>query len=293
MMYGQREIVRDMVAGLLAVDGKILFEVTDVELHGIDGRTPSITFHSAGQDMALECEFIVGCDGYHGICRPAIAPALSTFDVAHGFSWVAVLAQTKPVAEEVVYACHDRGLALFSLRSRAVARFYLQCPQEEQLDAWPVDRIWDEARLRLEGGAFVLEPGPILESSMVRMRSFVAEPMQHGRLFLAGDAAHIVPPSAAKGLNLAVADVYQLAQALQERYRSGDASLLRDYSRIALERVWEGQRFSDWMTRLLHTNINGSAMDRRIQLAELDHLMATQAALGNFVESYVGPKMSC
>lgn len=263
MIYGQREVLKDLIDARLSAGGKILFEVSQVALHDAQTANPYLSFKHDQRECLLQCDFIAGCDGYHGVCRPAIAHALSTFECVHPFGWLGILAEAPPIARELLYSCHERGFALFSMRSPEISRLYLQCAPDERIEEWSDSRIWRELRLRLDGRAEELTHGRILEKSVVRMRSFVAEPMQHGRLFLAGDAAHIVPPSAAKGLNLAVSDVCLLARALERFYNENDAQLLRDYSQDALARVWEGQRFSQWMTRLLH-RFGDSSFDRRV-----------------------------
>jgi len=287
-IYGQREVVRDLIEARLSAGGSILFEASEVSVHGVDTSSPLLSFQHDERGHLLECDFIAGCDGYHGVCRPAIANALSVFECLHPFGWLGILAQAPPIATEVLYSCHERGLALFSMRTPQVSRLYLQCAPDEDLSQWPDERLWSELRSRLDGRAAELRDGPIMEKSVIRMRSFVAEPMQSGRLFLVGDAAHIVPPSAAKGLNLAVGDVCLLAEALQRFYGAGDERLLRDYSKDALPRVWEGQRFSQWMTRLLHRLGDGAPFDRQIQLAELDRIFRSDAAALSFIEGYVG-----
>jgi p-hydroxybenzoate 3-monooxygenase len=290
-IYGQREVVRDLVAARLSAGGNIVFEASQVAIHGLDTSNPALSFQHNDQNHLLHCDFIAGCDGYHGVCRPAIADALRIFECRHPFGWLGILAEAPPISPEVLYSCHERGLALFSMRSPRISRLYLQCASDEDLHQWSDERIWDELRLRLDVRARDLTDGRIMEKSVVRMRSFVAEPMQHGRLFLVGDAAHIVPPSAAKGLNLAVADVCSLARGLERFYAADDERLLRDYSKTALPRVWEGQRFSQWMTRLLHHLGDGGPFDRRIQLAELDRVFCSGSAAACFAEAYVGRPM--
>ena len=290
-IYGQREVVRDLVAARLSAGGNIIFEASQVAIHGLDTSNPALSFQHNDQNHLLHCDFIAGCDGYHGVCRPAIADALRIFECRHPFGWLGILAEAPPISPEVLYSCHERGLALFSMRSPQISRLYLQCASDEDLHQWSDERIWDELRLRLDVRAGDLTDGRIMEKSVVRMRSFVAEPMQHGRLFLVGDAAHIVPPSAAKGLNLAVADVCSLARGLERFYAADDERLLRDYSKTGLPRVWEGQRFSQWMTRLLHNLGDGGPFDRRIQLAELDRVFCSESAAACFAEAYVGRPM--
>lgn len=288
MIYGQRELVRDLIQARLAVNGAIVFDVSQVAIHDVDTDGPSLSFQHDHQEHRLRCDFIAGCDGYHGVCRPAITHALSTFECRHPVGWLGILAEASPIAHEVLYSCHDRGLALFSMRSPQISRLYLQCAPDENLEQWSDERIWNELRLRLDARGSELRDGPILERSVVGMRSFVTEPMQHGRLFLAGDAAHIVPPSAAKGLNLAVGDVCLLASALERFYAGNDEQALREYSHNALSRIWEGQRFSQRMTALLHTVVGGTPFDRRVQLADLDRMFRSDAAAVSFAEAYVG-----
>lgn len=288
MIYGQREIVRDLISVRSLAGGTILFEVSQVKIHDLATDSPCVTFQHDHQEYAVHCDFVAGCDGFHGVCRPTMASTLTAFDCTYPFGWLGILAEAPPISREVLYSCHERGLALFSMRSPAISRYYLQCAPNEDPKLWSHDRIWSELRLRLDGRASELKEGPILEKSVVRMRSFLSEPMQHGRLFLAGDAAHIVPPSAAKGLNLAVKDVHLLAEAFERFYCRKDETPLRNYSAIALPQIWEGQRFSQWMTRVLHRVENGTAFDRRVQIAELDNLFRSEAAAKNFAESYVG-----
>lgn len=287
-IYGQREVVRDLIEARLSAGGRVLFEASAVAVHEVDKATPFLSFEHDHQEHLLHCDFIAGCDGYHGVCRQTIAPVLRTLECVHPFGWLGILAEAPPISTEVLYSCHERGLALFSMRSPQVARLYFQCAPDTDLRDWSDDRIWGELRSRLDGRGAELEDGPITQKSIVRMRSFVVEPMQHGRLFLVGDAAHIVPPSAAKGLNLAVGDVCLLAQALRRFYATGDEESLRDYSRAALPRVWEGQRFSDWMTRLLHSFSDRGPYDRRLQLAELNRLFHSNSAASCFADAYVG-----
>jgi p-hydroxybenzoate 3-monooxygenase len=291
-IYGQREVVKDLLEARLSAGGTLYFEAAHVSVHGVQSGRPALSFHHNHENHLLHCDFIAGCDGYHGVCRPTIAHALSTFERLHPFSWLGILAEASPLSLEVLYSCHERGLALLSMRSPQVSRLYLQCAPDENLEHWSDERIWNELRVRLDGRAGELREGPILERALVRMRSFVTEPMQYGRLFLVGDAAHIVPPSAAKGLNLAVGDVCLLARALQRFYAAGDEQLLRDYSQTALLRIWEGQRFSQWMTRLLHRFADDGPYERRIQLAELDRIFSSGSAALCFAEAYVGRGMT-
>ena len=288
MIYGQREVVRDLIQARLSADGTIVFDVSEVGIHDVDTSNPCLSFQHDQQERLLRCDFIAGCDGYHGVCRPAIARALSTFECRHPVGWLGILAEAPPISREVLYSCHDRGFALFSMRSPRISRLYLQCAPDEDLEQWSDQRIWSELRLRLDSRASELQDGPIVERSVIGMRSFVTEPMQHGRLFLAGDAAHIVPPSAAKGLNLAVSDVCLLASALERFYAANDEQPLHEYSRNALARIWEGQRFSQRMTALLHTVVEGTPFERRVQLSELDRMFRSDTAALSFAEAYVG-----
>ncbi len=292
MIYGQREIVRDLIKARFEAKGSILFGASQVAIHDMDGGSPCISFEHDHHEYLLNCDFIAGCDGFHGVCRPSIANAISAFECLHPVGWLGILAEAPPISHELLYSCHERGFALFSMRSPNISRLYLQCAPNEDPNQWSDDRIWSELRLRLDDHASELKEGPVLEKSVVRMRSFVVEPMQCGRLFLAGDAAHIVPPSAAKGLNLAVGDVHLLAKAFERFYCARDEQLLRDYSKIALPRVWEGLRFSQWMTKTLHRFEQDTLFDRRLQLAEFDRIFSSEAAARNFAASYVGSPLS-
>jgi p-hydroxybenzoate 3-monooxygenase len=289
-VYGQTEVTKDLINARLAAGGEIIFEAEDVSVHGFDGDRPKIRFRQAGRRRELACDFIAGCDGFHGVCRESVPQgALTTHERLYPFAWLGMLVEAPPVCDELIYAYHERGFALFSMRSGALSRLYVQCRPDEDLDAWPDERIWDELRLRLGGEtAEKLPTGPSLEKSFAPMRSFVAEPMRFGRLFLAGDAAHIVPPTGAKGLNLAVADVRVLARALSEFYRSGRTDLLDGYSATCLGRVWKAQRFSWWMTSMLHRFSGRNPYDDRIQRAELDYVTSSRAAQQALAENYVG-----
>jgi p-hydroxybenzoate 3-monooxygenase len=287
-IYGQQEVVKDLIAKRLADGGQVLFEVSDVRVSGFDGNAPRIAFKHAGKAQEIECDFIGGCDGFHGVCRDSIAPGVLThYDRDYPFGWLGILARAKPVDDELIYGYHPRGFSLFSMRGPQTVRYYLQCDPDENIENWPDERIWDELDTRL-GGTRVPERGPLIEKGITPMRSFVAEPMQRGRLFLAGDAAHIVPPTGAKGMNLAFADVTVLSRALAEFYRSGAEALLESYSRTALLRVWKAQRFSWWMTRLLHLSPEETPFDRKRQLAELEYLASSEAAKTSLAENYVG-----
>ena len=292
-VYGQQEVVKDLIAARLAAGGQILFEVEDVVPGGIDGRSPEVSFTHQSERRTIEADFIAGCDGFHGICRDVIPPGvLRFFDKEYPFGWLGVLAGVAPSSEELIYASNDRGFALHSMRSPEVSRFYLQVDPKEDIAEWSDERIWEELRARLETvPGWTLNTGPVLEKGITAMRSFVTEPMQFGRLFLAGDAAHIVPPTGAKGLNLAAFDVTVLTRALSAWYGSGDASLLDGYSRACLRRVWRAQHFSWWMTTLLHTFDHYDAYDRRLQESYLDYVCSSVAASTTLAENYVGLDM--
>ncbi len=292
-VYGQHEVVKDLIAHRLADGGQILFEVEDVSVQDVATATPHIRFRHQGRDDELACDFIAGCDGFHGACRPSIpAGVLTVFERDYPFGWLGILAQAPPVCDELIYCYHPRGFALFSMRSPTLVRYYLQCAPDEDLARWPDDRIWQELRERLAPGKSAdLIEGPILQKSVTAMRGFVAEPMRHGRLFLAGDAAHIVPPTGAKGMNLALADVLVLSRAIAGFYRSGRSDLLDGYSATCLRRIWKTQRFSGWMTQMLHRFNLENDFDSRRQLAELDYVTTSQAAATSLAENYTGLPM--
>jgi p-hydroxybenzoate 3-monooxygenase len=284
-VYGQHEVVKDLVAARLATGRPLHFAVSDVTLSGLTDR-PTIRF----DDDALDCDFIVGCDGFHGVSRPSIPDGvLTVYERAYPYAWLGVLAEAPPSSEELIYALHERGFALHSMRSPSVTRLYLQVRPDEPLDEWPDARIWDELRTRLarRDPTWSLADGPILERSVAPMRSFVVDPMRYGRLFLAGDAAHIVPPTGAKGLNLAVADVKVLADALASYYATGDARLLDAYSATCLARVWRVQHFSWWMTSMLH-RIDDDPFTLALQLSQLRYTVSSRAAATSLAENYVG-----
>jgi p-hydroxybenzoate 3-monooxygenase len=289
-VYGQTEVTKDLIAARLASGGRIVFEAEDVAVHDFEGDRPRIGFRQGGKTHELRCDFIGGCDGFHGVCRDSVPQdALTLYERTYPFAWLGILAQAPPVSDELIYCHHERGFALFSMRSASLSRLYLQCAPDERLEEWPDERIWDELRLRLGGdAASALQSGPALEKSITPMRSFVAQPMRFGRLFLAGDAAHIVPPTGAKGLNLAVADVHVLAQALTAFYASGRTDLIEAYSDICLGRVWKAQRFSWWMTSLLHRFPGRNRFDDQVQLAELDYVTGSKAGSTALAENYVG-----
>ncbi len=288
VIYGQTEVVKDLIAARLDDTLPLLFEVNDVSVHGFDGDEPYVRFEHDGEEHRLDCDVIAGCDGFHGICRPAIQSVLRTFTREYPYGWLGILADVAPSSEELVYANHDRGFALLSLRSPTRSRLYLQCAPDEDISSWPDERIWEElhARTTLEG--WTLHEGAVLEKGVTGMRSFVAEPMQHGRLFLAGDAAHIVPPTGAKGLNLAAHDVRVLADALVEWYARGNRDALDAYSTECLRRVWRAEHFSWWMTAMLHNAPGADEFDRKLQLSQLRYVTTSTAAATSLAENYVG-----
>jgi p-hydroxybenzoate 3-monooxygenase len=289
-IYAQHEVIKDLVAARLAANGEIIFEAANVTPRDFDTQRPSLNFETGGERHQLSCDFIAGCDGFHGICRPSIpAGVLTAYEQVFPYAWLGILAQAAPSSEELIYACHQRGFALHSMRSPEISRLYLQCAPDEDLANWPDEKIWAELQRRFElSTPWKLNEGPILQKGVTGMRSFVAEPMQYGRLFLAGDSAHIVPPTGAKGLNLAISDVRILADGLNEFYKSGRNDLLNRYSEICLRRVWKVQRFSWWMTSLLHRSNSPNPFDHRRQLAELDYVTSSRAAAQTLAENYVG-----
>jgi p-hydroxybenzoate 3-monooxygenase len=291
-IYAQHELIKDLVSARLAYSAPILFDVEDVSVHDFTTPHPKIRFAQNGCSHELACDFIAGCDGYHGISRPSIpAGVLTSYERNYPFGWLGILAQAPPSSAELIYALHDHGFALLSMRSPEISRLYVQCSADDDISNWSDDRIWQELHTRLASDDWKLTEGPIIQKGITGMRSFVVEPMQHGRLFLTGDAAHIVPPTGAKGLNLAVADVRVLARALAHFYASGQLDLLDQYSQTCLRRVWKVQRFSWWMTSMLHRFESDSAFDRRRQLAELDYLTSSRAASTALAENYVGLPM--
>jgi p-hydroxybenzoate 3-monooxygenase len=289
-VYAQHEVVIDLIKQRLHDGGQILFEASHVSVYDFDGAAPRIHFEHTGEDHEIICDFIGGCDGFHGICRPSIpAGALHCYEKTYPFGWLGILAEAAPASHELIYSNHERGFALLSMRSPTITRAYLQCRPDEDLAAWPDERIWDELDRRFETHeGFRLNRGPVDQKGVTPMRSFVTEPMQYGRLFLAGDAAHIVPPTGAKGLNLAVADVRILARALAEWYRLGSENLLRCYSEICLRRVWRAQHFTWWMTSMLHRFESNDGFDHRRQLAQLDEVTTSRAAATTLAENYTG-----
>ncbi|XMB47327.1 4-hydroxybenzoate 3-monooxygenase [Pseudomonas fluorescens] len=290
MIYGQTEVTRDLMAARAAAGANTLYEASDVQPHDLKSEQPWLTFEHEGQAYRLECDYIAGCDGFHGVARQSIpAQALKVFERIYPFGWLGVLADTPPVHAELVYAKHARGFALCSMRSPTRSRYYLQVPVEEKLEDWADERFWDELKSRLPGSlAEQLVTGPSIEKSIAPLRSFVVEPMQYGRLFLLGDAAHIVPPTGAKGLNLAASDVSTLFRILLKVYREGRLDLLGKYSAICLRRVWKAERFSWWMTSMLHQFPQADAFSQRIAESELDYFIHSQAGRKTIAENYVG-----
>src|SRR5689334_3333835 len=291
-IYGQQEVVKDLVTRLLADGVELLFEVENVSIHDFTGDKPKIRFRPQGVAKEIDCDFIGGCDGFHGICRPSFPPGLlQVFEREYPFGWLGILSESPPPEDELIYTYHDRGFALFTMRSPTLSRLYLQCAPDENIDNWPDDRIWEELHLRLNG-VRPLAQGKMLQKGITPMRSFVVEPMQIGRLFLAGDSAHIVPPTGAKGMNLALADVVVLARALAAFYTSNRTELLDAYSQTCLARTWKAQRFSWWMTQIFHRFPDEVAFDRRRQLAELDYVASSTAAATALAENYAGLPMA-
>jgi p-hydroxybenzoate 3-monooxygenase len=289
-IYGQNEVVKDLIAAREATGRPLYFEASDVTVHDLESHAPRVRFVHGGETHELVCDFVAGCDGSHGVCRTAVPVShVRTFEREYPFAWLGILASAAPASDELVYSLSERGFALFSMRSKTVTRLYLQCAPDEDLNAWGDDRIWAEllARLRTNDG-WVPNTGPILQKAVAPMRSFVVEPMRYGRLFLAGDAAHIVPPTGAKGLNLAMADVRRLADALGDFFKRGTETRLDEYSDRGLKRTWRAQRFSWWMTSMLHKQDGDNPFDYRRQLAELDYLVSSKAAMTSLAENYTG-----
>jgi p-hydroxybenzoate 3-monooxygenase len=301
-IYGQNHVTADLADARLAAGGRLFYDAEGASIRDFDdaglgphpSSLPKIRFRAGGELHEISCDFIAGCDGFHGVCRPSIPEdALTIYDRVYPFGWLGILAEAPPSNDELIYTYHDRGFALLSMRSPTLSRLYIQCSPEEDINEWSDDRIWQELHKRLAtaNGNWKLREGPVLQKGVTGMRSFVTEPMQYGRLFLAGDAAHIVPPTGAKGLNLAVTDVQVLARGLAEFYHSGKREMLDKYSAICLRRVWKVQRFSWWMTSMLHRFDSENAFDRRRQLAELDYVTSSLAASQSLAENYVGLPM--
>ena len=289
VIYGQTELVKDLIGLRLDTGARLHFGVEDVSVHDLDTERPLVRYWHEGRDEELGCDVVAGCDGFHGICRPSIpAGVLTEFSREYAFGWLGILAAAVPSSDELVYAHHERGFALLSLRSPDLSRLYIQCRPDEDLADWPDDRIWEELRTRLGLHGWTLTEGPVLEKGVTGMRSYVAEPMRHGRLFLAGDAAHIVPPTGAKGLNLALHDVRVLAEAIVDWYGSGSATGLDAYSATSLRRVWRAEHFSWWMTQMLHRSPDQDAFDLKLQLSQLRYVTTSHAAATALAENYVG-----
>ena len=289
-VYGQNEVVKDLIAARLVTGRPLFFEVADVAVDDLKSNQPRIRFTHNDEPQEIRCDFIAGCDGFHGICRPSIPEnCIQIYERVYPFGWLGILANAAPSSPELVYSRHRNGFALFSMRSNKVTRLYLQCSPDEDLAQWPDDRIWEELLLRLgSDDGWKPNVGPILQKGVTGMRSFVAEPMRYGRMFLSGDAAHIVPPTGAKGLNLAIADVWRLSRAVAEYYQSGSEALLDHYSQECLQRVWRAQQFSWWMTSLLHRSDTGNFFDCRRQRAELEYVTNSPSAMTSLAENYVG-----
>jgi p-hydroxybenzoate 3-monooxygenase len=291
-IYGQQEVVKDLIAARLEAGAPLLFGVEDVRPLGIDSDSPALRFRHGGEERELRCDVIAGCDGFHGVCRDAVPDGGLRFrERVYPFGWLGILAQVEPSSAELIYCHHDRGFALHSMRSPQLTRLYLQCDPDDDLELWPDERIWAELHERFACEGWSLKEGPIVEKGITPMRSFVTEPMQHGRLFLAGDAVHIVPATGAKGLNLAVADVRVLADALVRWFSTGDAALLERYSEACLRRVWATQYFAYWMTSMLHRmHDDRDGFQARLQRAQLEYVCSSRAAATSLAENYVGLK---
>jgi p-hydroxybenzoate 3-monooxygenase len=289
-IYGQQEVVKDLIAARLAQGGEIEFEVGDTSVDRLDSERPIIRYKKNGEPREIECDFIAGCDGFHGICRPSIPKGVLTeFERVYPYGWLGILSESPPVSHELIYSYTDRGFALYTMRSNSISRLYLQVDPDEDINKWSDEEIWNELKRRVSPEtAAKLQTGRVFEKGVTAMRSFVVEPMQFGRLFLSGDAAHIVPPTGAKGMNLAVADVLFFSRALESFYKTKSTSLLDGYTKKCLSRIWKAQRFSYFMTTMLHLNPGDSEFDRRRQLAELDYVTSSKAASTALAENYVG-----
>lgn len=289
-VYGQTEVTRDLCDALDAADATVIHEAESVALHDLDTDHPTVTFEQNGKTQQISAAFIAGCDGFHGPSRQAIPSSVrKEYELTYPFGWLGILSETPPVGEELIYAGHESGFALCSMRSRTLSRYYVQCTIEDDVGDWSDDRFWDELKSRLPiDVAQSLVTGPSIEKSIAPLRSFVSEPMSWKRLFLAGDAAHIVPPTGAKGLNLAASDVHYLSRAFIDYFETGNESLLQNYSKTALARVWKAERFSWWMTRLLHKFPKQNSFEENLQSAEFDYLQSSHAAKLSLAENYVG-----
>ncbi|PRX99850.1 4-hydroxybenzoate 3-monooxygenase [Allonocardiopsis opalescens] len=288
-VYGQQEVVKDLIAARLVAGATLLFDAPATATAGLDSARPSVRYTLDGTARTAECDFLVGADGFHGISRAAIpAHRLTVYERAYPYAWLGILARSSPAGDELIYARHDRGFALHSMRTPEITRQYLQVDPDDSVDAWPDDRIWAELEQRFAAPGFTLGRGPIMDKGITPMRGFVVEPLRYGRLFLAGDAAHIVPPTGAKGMNLAIADVRLLAHALGGFYADGREDLLDAYSETALRRVWRAEYFSWWMTSMLHRAPGGDAFGERLAYAQLEHVATSRAAATSLAENYVG-----
>jgi p-hydroxybenzoate 3-monooxygenase len=289
-VYGQTEVTRDLMEARAAMDGQFVYEAEDVSIHDLDTDRPRLRYRKDGAEHEVRCDYVVGCDGFHGISRKTIPDTvLRTYERVYPFGWMGLLSATPPVSDELIYVNHDRGFALCSMRSRSRSRYYVQCSLEDKVEDWSDDRFWAELTARLPpDAAGTIVTGPSLEKTIAPLRSFVAEPMRYRRLFLAGDSAHIVPPTGAKGLNLAASDIHYLSRAFLEFYRSGSAAGMDAYSARCLARIWKAERFSWWMTMLLHRFPEASDFDRKIQTAELEYLVSSDVAMASLAENYVG-----
>lgn len=290
MVYGQTEVTRDLMTAREVAGALSVYEAEDVQPHDFDTERPFVTYRSDGKSHRIDCDFIAGCDGYHGVCRRSVPErSITLYEKIYPFAWLGIIADVPPVSHELIYANHPRGFALCSMRSPTRSRYYVQVPPDEKIENWPDDRFWDEIRRRLPAAtAEAMTTAPTVEKSIALMRSFVAEPLRFGRLFLAGDAGHIVPATGAKGLNLAVSDVHYLFDGLSQYYSEGSSAGLDAYSEKALARVWKAERFSWWMTHTLHRFPDQGAFGQKIQHAELDYLFSSRAALTMLAENYVG-----
>jgi p-hydroxybenzoate 3-monooxygenase len=289
-VYGQQEVVKDLIRARLEANGQILFEAQEVKLHDVESGAPYITCRQNDEEINIRCDFVAGCDGFHGVSRLSIPQdRQKNFERVYPFAWLGILAQAAPSAEELIYAYHENGFALYSMRSPQVTRLYLQVPPNEKIENWPDEKIWQELHTRLEcDDGWKLNQGPLIEKGITPMRSFVCETMRYGNLFLAGDAAHIVPPTGAKGMNLAVADVKLLAQAYTQYFKQKQSSLLDSYAETALKRIWRAEHFSWWMTSMLHRFPGDDMFQQRLQISQLEYVTSSRAAATSLAENYVG-----
>ena len=289
-VYGQTEVTKDLINARMAAGYPIYFDAENVTIRNEPTESPGLAFRQHGVDYVITCDHLAGCDGFHGVSRQSIpADVIKTFERVYPFGWLGIMADVPPCSHELVYASHRNGFALASMRSATRSRYYIQCGLDERIEDWPDNRVWDELKLRLgPGHAAAMTIGPSIEKSIAPLRSFVATPMRHANLFLAGDSAHIVPPTGAKGLNLAVSDVYYLTRAFEAFYKTGSTELLDEYSDTALKRVWKAERFSWWMTSMLHRFHDENSFEARMQAAELDYLFSSRAAQTALAENYVG-----